>query len=293
MATKEGQTMKKTWLLTGTSTGFGRELAELLAQQPEINLVATARNTDKLSYLDQYDHGQILKLGLDVTDSKQIAAVVEQTVAKFGTLDVLDNNAGFGYFSTFEEADEKIVRQMFEVNVWGLVHMTQAVLPVMRQQHSGVIIGISSDAGLIGEAALSFYSGTKFAVEGLFESLAQEVAEDQIKVMLVEPSSFRTDWAGRSSQKKDTAFPKDYQKTDRALREYAQGAGTEAGNPKAAAATIYDQVVNHADNLPLHLPLGESAVTRAQKKYADLADKFTALTPLATAADFPKKSHEN
>src|SRR5699024_9342340 len=103
MATKKGQTMKKTWLLTGTSTGFGRELAELLAQQPDINLVATARNTDKLSYLDQYDHGQILKLALDVTDQQQVAAVVEQTVAKFGTLDVLDNNAGFGYFSTFEE----------------------------------------------------------------------------------------------------------------------------------------------------------------------------------------------
>ena len=280
--------MAKTWLITGSSTGFGHELAELLAQQRDVNLVATARNTDKLDYLDQYDHGQILKLELDVTKPVQINAVVKKTLDKFGTIDVLDNNAGLGYFSTFEEADEQAVRYMFEVNVWGLAHMTQAVLPVMRQQNSGVILGISSDAGLIGEASLSFYSGTKFAVEGLFESLAEEVKEDNIQVTLLEPSSFRTDWAGRSSQKKNTAFPKDYQLTDRALRTYAGIAGDEAGDPKAAAQVIYDQVTKHTDELPLHLPLGESAVRRAQSKFSDLADKFEQLTDLAIATDFPK-----
>lgn len=280
--------MAKTWLITGSSTGFGHELAELLAQQRDVNLVATARNTDKLDYLDQYDHGQILKLELDVTKPVQINAVVKKTLDKFGTIDVLDNNAGLGYFSTFEEADEQAVRYMFEVNVWGLAHMTQAVLPVMRQQNSGVILGISSDAGLIGEASLSFYSGTKFAVEGLFESLAEEVKEDNIQVTLLEPSSFRTDWAGRSSQKKNTAFPKDYQLTDRALRTYAGIAGDEAGDPKAAAQVIYDQVTKHTDELPLHLPLGESAVRRAQSKFSDLADKFEQLTDLAISTDFPK-----
>lgn len=280
--------MAKTWLITGSSTGFGHELAELLAQQSDVNLVATARNTDKLDYLDQYDHGQILKLELDVTKPVQINAVVKKTLDKFGTIDVLDNNAGLGYFSTFEEADEQAVRYMFEVNVWGLAHMTQAVLPVMRQQNSGVILGISSDAGLIGEASLSFYSGTKFAVEGLFESLAKEVKEDNIQVTLLEPSSFRTDWAGRSSQKKNTAFPKDYQLTDRALRTYAGMAGDEAGDPKAAAQVIYNQVTKHTDELPLHLPLGESAVRRAQSKFSDLADKFEQLTDLAISTDFPK-----
>ena len=280
--------MAKTWLITGSSTGFGHELAELLAQQRDVNLVVTARNTDKLDYLDQYDHGQILKLELDVTKPVQINAVVKKTLDKFGTIDVLDNNAGLGYFSTFEEADEQAVRYMFEVNVWGLAHMTQAVLPVMRQQNSGVILGISSDAGLIGEASLSFYSGTKFAVEGLFESLAEEVKEDNIQVTLLEPSSFRTDWAGRSSQKKNTAFPKDYQLTDRALRTYAGIAGDEAGDPKAAAQVIYDQVTKHTDELPLHLPLGESAVRRARYKFSDLADKFEQLTDLAIATDFPK-----
>ena len=280
--------MAKTWLITGTSTGFGHELAELLAQQCDVNLVATARNTDKLDYLDQYDHGQILKLELDVTKPVQIKTVVKKTLDKFGTIDVLDNNAGLGYFSTFEEADEQAVRYMFEVNVWGLAHMTQAVLPVMRQQNSGVILGVSSDAGLIGEASLSFYSGTKFAVEGLFESLAKEVKEDNIQVTLLEPSSFRTDWAGRSSQKKNTAFPKDYQLTDRALRTYAGMAGDEAGDPKAAAQVIYDQVTKHTDELPLHLPLGESAVRRAQSKFSDLADKFEQLTDLAISTDFPK-----
>lgn len=280
--------MAKTWLITGSSTGFGHELAELLAQQSDVNLVATARNTDKLDYLDQYDHGQILKLELDVTKPERIKEVVKQTLDKFGTIDVLDNNAGLGYFSTFEEADEQAVRYMFEVNVWGLSHMTQAVLPVMRQQNSGVILGVSSDAGLIGEASLSFYSGTKFAVEGLFESLAEEVKEDNIQVTLIEPSSFRTDWAGRSSQKKSTAFPKDYQVTDRALRTYTGLAGDEPGDPKAAAQLIYDQVTNHTDELPLHLPLGESAVRRAQYKFSDLADKFEQLTDLAAATDFSK-----
>lgn len=280
--------MAKTWLITGSSTGFGHELAELLAQQSDVNLVATARNTDKLDYLDQYDHGQILKLELDVTKPVQINVVVKKTLDKFGTIDVLDNNAGLGYFSTFEEADEQAVRYMFEVNVWGLAHMTQAILPVMRQQNSGVILGVSSDAGLIGEASLSFYSGTKFAVEGLLESLAKEVKEDNIQVALLEPSSFRTDWAGRSSQKKNTAFPKDYQVTDRALRTYAGMAGDEAGNPKAAAQVIYDQVTKHTDELPLHLPLGESAVRRARYKFSDLADKFEQLTDLAIATDFPK-----
>jgi len=280
--------MAKTWLITGSSTGFGHELAELLAQQSDVNLVATARNTDKLDYLDQYDHGQILKLELDVAKPVQINAVVKKTLDKFGTIDVLDNNAGLGYFSTFEEADEQAVRYMFEVNVWGLAHMTQAVLPVMRQQNNGVILGISSDAGLIGEASLSFYSGTKFAVEGLFESLAKEVKEDNIQVTLLEPSSFRTDWAGRSSQKKNTAFPKDYQVTDRALRTYTGLAGDEPGDPKAAAQVIYDQVTKHTDELPLHLPLGESAVRRARSKFSDLADKFEQLTALATSTDFPK-----
>ena len=279
--------MGKTWLITGTSTGFGHELAELLAQQPDVNLVATARNTDKLSYLNQYDHGQILKLELDVTKPEQIKDVVSQTVDKFGSIDVLDNNAGLGYFSTFEEADEKEVQYMFDVNVWGLVHMTQAVLPIMRQQQHGVILGVSSIGGLIGQPSLSFYSGTKFAVEGLFEALSQEVQEDNIKVSLLEPSSFRTDWAGRSSKKKKSAFPDDYQLTNKVLTLSSGISGKEPGNPKAAAKVIYDQVTNNYDNLPLHLPFGEMAATMAQKQFADLADQFAKLTDLAKSTDFP------
>lgn len=281
--------MAQTWLITGTSTGFGQELATLLAQKTDVNLVATARNTDKLAYLDQYDHGQILKLELDVTDSQQIKEVIQTTLSKFGRIDVLDNNAGLGYFSTFEEADEATVQYMFDVNFWGSVHLTQAVLPVMRHQKSGVIIGISSDAGLIGEAALSFYSGTKFALEGVFESLAQEVQEDNIKVMLVEPSSFRTDWAGRSSQKKETAFLDDYQLTNAAIQNYSDSAGNEAGNPQAAAQVIYERVISNTEHLPLHLPLGEMSVTRAQKKFAGLARKFAQLSDLAISTDYSKE----
>jgi len=126
--------LTKTWLITGTSTGFGKSLAIYLAQKDDVNLVATARHTDQLSYLDQYDHGQILKQTLDVTNRDEIATAVKATTDKFGSLDVLINNAGLGYFGTFEESDRDAVRYMFDVNVWGLVDMTRAVLPTMRNR---------------------------------------------------------------------------------------------------------------------------------------------------------------
>ncbi|WEV54367.1 oxidoreductase [Leuconostocaceae bacterium ESL0723] len=279
--------MAKTWLITGTSTGFGNYLARHLAQQDDVNLVATARHTEALDYLDQYDHGQILKLALDVTNEDQIKDVVAKTVDKFGTIDVLDNNAGLGYFSTFEEADDHDARYMFDVNVWGLIHMTQAVLPVMRKQKSGLVISLSSVAGLVGVPSLSMYNGTKFAVEGMMEAMAQEVAEDGIKVMLVEPSAFRTDWSGRSSNKKETAFPDDYKLFVKTLQATEAGEGKEPGDPKKAAEIIYDQVENHYDELPTHLPLGAAAAEGGEQQFTSLAADMKKYSDLAKSADFP------
>lgn len=280
--------MTKTWLITGTSTGFGKSLATFLAQKDDVNLVATARHTDQLSYLDPYDHGQILKLTLDVTNQAEIEAAVKATNAKFNGIDVLINNAGLGYFGTFEESDRDAVRYMFDVNVWGLVDMTRAVLPTMRAQKSGIIVNFSSIAGLASFTTLSFYNGSKYAVEGVSESLAQEVADQGIKVMLIEPSGFRTDWAGRSSQKTLPQIDA-YRQFASRIEGNAKEAHHEAGDPDKAAEIIYDQVTNHAADLPLRLPLGQWATDTAIEKYTRTLADFKALHDLSASADRPEK----
>lgn len=277
----------KTWIITGTSTGFGKSLATYLAKQDGVNLVATARHTTQLGYLDQFDHGQILKLTLDVTNRDEIKNVVDQTVAKFGTIDTLVNNAGLGYFGTFEESDRDTVKYMFDVNVWGLVDMTRAVLPTMRQQKSGSIVNFSSIGGMVSFPTLSFYHGTKYAVEGMSESLAKEVADENIKIMLIEPSGFRTDWAGRSSQK---ALPQidAYKQFADFIDGNAEGAHHEAGDPDKAAEIIYNEVTNDFDKLPLRLPLGEYATDTIVDKYEHTTADLKQLHDLSASADQPE-----
>jgi len=277
----------KTWLITGTSTGFGKSLATFLAKKDDVNLVATARHAERLDYLDEFNHGQIKKLTLDVTNQAEIKSVVKETIAAFGSIDVLINNAGLGYFGTFEESNRNAVKYMFDVNVWGLVDMTRSVLPTMRQQKSGIIINFSSIGGLFSFPTLSFYHGTKYAVEGISESLAKEVADLNIKVMLIEPSGFRTDWAGRSSEKE---MPKiaDYQQFSESITGNAEGAHHEAGDPDKAAAIIYDQVTNHESDLPLRLPLGKFAAATAVQKYTDSLADFKKLHDLSASADQPE-----
>lgn len=283
---------KLTWLITGTSTGFGRSLATLLAQKDTVNLVATARHTDQLDYLDQYDHGQIQKLTLDVTDRDEIDNVVKQVTDKFGRIDVLVNNAGLGYFGTFEESDRDAVKYMFDVNVWGLVDMTRAVLPTMRKQHSGAIVNFSSIGGLSSFPTLSYYNGTKYAVEGMSESLAKEVADLNIQIMLIEPSGFRTDWAGRSSQK-TLPTTSDYAQFKAAIEQNESGAHHEAGDPDAAAQIIFDQIDSGdgtlKQHLPLRLPLGQFATDTAIDKYTKSLAQFKELHDLSASADQPEK----
>ena len=278
--------MTKTWFITGTSTGFGKELARLLAQKDDVNLVATARKPEQLSYLDEFDHGQILKLKLDVTNQEEIQKAVKATLDTFGSIDVLVNNAGIGYFGTFEESNRETVQYMFDVNVWGLVDMTRAVLPTMRKQNEGVIINFSSIGGLYSFPTLSFYHGTKYAVEGLSESLAKEVAHKNIQALIIEPSGFRTDWAGRSS---DKALPsiEDYQQFTDFITTNENGAGHEAGDPIKAAEIIYDQVTNNPQ-LPLRLPLGAFATDTAIDKYSKQLAEFKELHDLSASADIPE-----
>jgi NAD(P)-dependent dehydrogenase (short-subunit alcohol dehydrogenase family) len=185
------------WFITGCSTGFGHELAKLVLDKGW-RAVVTARGADRVADLIEGQGDRGLALDLDVTDQGQIEAAVAAARDKFGRIDVLVNNAGYGYQSSVEEGEDKEIRDQFETNVFGLFALTRAVLPVMRAQHSGAIVNVTSVGGMIGFASSGYYSATKHAIEGWSDSLKVEVEPLGIGVMCVEPGPFRTDWAGRS-----------------------------------------------------------------------------------------------
>lgn len=249
--------MAKTWLITGTSSGFGKELAQIVASKQDTNLVAAARKMEDLNYLDQFDSNKIKKVIIDVTNQSEIKDAVSKAKEKFGTIDVLVNNAGLGYFSTIEESDMDQVRYMFEVNVFGLANMTNAVLPIMRTQKSGVIVNLSSALALTTLPTMGFYSATKYAVEGYADTLRQEVADLGIHVMNVEPSGARTNWSGRSSNK---VVPKisDYQEFGNSIVHVSDSVTGAPGNPQKIAEVIYNQIEDN-EVIPEHLPLGQFA----------------------------------
>ncbi|MCH4008187.1 SDR family oxidoreductase [Companilactobacillus sp.] len=249
--------MTKTWLITGTSSGFGKELATIVAKDEDANLIATARNLNDLKYLDQFDQTKIIKSVVDVTNLDEIKKLSDDIKNSFGTVDVLVNNAGIGYFSTIEESDMEQVRYMFDVNVFGLANVTNEILPMMRDQKSGVIINLSSALALTTLPTMGFYSATKYAVEGYSDTLRQEVAKLGIQVMNVEPSGARTEWSGRSSMK---SIPKiaDYLQFSDSVSSVSDSVHDAPGDPKLIAKVIFDQVTTKK-NLPKHLPLGEFA----------------------------------
>lgn len=189
----------KVWLVTGCSTGFGRHIATALLNEGE-RVVVTARNTQQIEDLAAL--GDALILPLDVTDPAQAMQVVQAAEHRFGRVDVLINNAGVGYFSSVEDSDDEAVRRMFEVNYFGTANMIRAVLPGMRKRRTGMIVNLTSVGGLVGFEAVGHYCATKFAVEGLSESLRAEVAPLGIGVMTVQPSAFRTQWAGLRAPRK-------------------------------------------------------------------------------------------
>lgn len=192
---------KPVWFITGCSTGFGRILAKSVLKRGYC-VALTARQPKSVEELAGLGDALILKL--DVTDQSQITAAVKAAEERFGHIDVLVNNAGIGYFAAVEESEEAQIRKMFEINVFGLVRMINATLPGMRKAGHGVIVNFSSIAGLRSFSALGYYNATKFAVEGLSSALRLEVAPLGIKVMLVKPSGFPTDWAGRSANESQT-----------------------------------------------------------------------------------------
>jgi NAD(P)-dependent dehydrogenase (short-subunit alcohol dehydrogenase family) len=225
-------------------------------------------------------------LELDVTRPEQITAAVKAAEAHFGGIDVLVNNAGIGYFAAIEEGEPSEVRKMFEVNVFGLTAMIQAVLPGMRKRHRGCIVNLSSLAGLDGIPALGQYNATKFAVEGLSEALRQEVEPLGIRVMVVEPSGFRTDWAGRSAHESAHQID-DYVATAGHVRAAVRASsGKQPGDPVRAVQAILAAV--ETGSPPHRLLLGRDAIDGAMAKLEELRKEFTAGAAIARAADFPK-----
>jgi NAD(P)-dependent dehydrogenase (short-subunit alcohol dehydrogenase family) len=280
-----GHTISDTpvWFITGCSTGFGRELA-IQALEQGYRTVVTARNPADVSDLAAL--GDALVLALDVTDQTQVDAAVQAAMVHFGRIDVLVNNAGIGYFAAVEESDEEQVRRMFEINIFGVSRMIHAVLPGMRQRRAGFIVNLSSIGGLRSFPAVGYYNATKYAVEGLSEALWQEVEPLGIKVMLVEPSGFRTDWAGRSANESAVSID-DYVATAGAWRAQVRASsGKQAGDPKRAAHAIISAV--SAAQPPHRLLLGNHAYDGAIEKIDQLRTEFTAWEAVSRGADFPQ-----
>ncbi|WPO98029.1 oxidoreductase [Pseudomonas sp. HR96] len=273
------------WLITGCSTGFGRELARLVLARGW-RAVVTARNPATLEELVKGHEDRALALDLDVTQPRQVLAAVAHAKSHFGRIDALVNNAGYGYLAAIEEGEDAAVRAMFEANVFGLVEMTKAVLPIMREQRSGIIINLSSIGGLTSFGATGYYHGTKYAVEGISESLALEVKPLGIDVLIVEPGPFRTHWAGPSIKSSATVID-DYDATaGERRRQTAARSGNQAGDPVRAAEAIIQAATSPKP--PLRLLLGKQALQLARQKLETLRADFDAWEAVTVGADFPQ-----
>ena len=278
------QKSPRTWFITGSSTGFGRLLAEEVLKAGE-NVVATARKVGQVADLEQKYPGYALALPLDVTKQDQVDAAVEKTLERFGRVDVLVNNAGYGVAGAIEEVSEAELEPMYATNVFGLLRVTRAFLPQLRKQKSGHILNLSSIGGLTAGPGWGTYQSTKFAVEGLSESLAQEVAPLGIKLTIVEPGPFRTDFLGRSGVAAAKRV-EDYDATAGNARRYQnEQDGKQPGDPLKAVHAMM-QVVD-AENPPLRLLLGAGALKRVREKIEKWQKELAAWEQVTVGADFP------
>lgn len=275
----------KVWFITGCSTGFGRELS-LMALEQGYRVAVCSRNTDDVKDIIERHKDRAVAIQLDMTKPAEIESSVKKVIEAFGRIDILVNNAGIGYFASMEESNEEEVRRMFEVNFFGLTKLTQLVLPHMRKQKSGHIINVSSIGGIVGYPAVSFYNATKFAVAGLSESLAKETAHLGIKVTIVCPSGFRTDWAGRSANE-NAVMIHDYKETAGANASNIRGySGKQAGDPVRAAKEII--AMTESAEPPLYLLLGTASYNNAKKKLQEMEINFDKWKDASINADFPK-----
>jgi NAD(P)-dependent dehydrogenase (short-subunit alcohol dehydrogenase family) len=278
--------MSKVWFITGCSTGFGRHLAQEVLQNGD-RVAVTARNTGDVQDLVTKYPDTAVAIQLDVTKPEQVKTAVQQAMIAFNRIDVLVNNAGIGYFGAIEESEEAEIRRMFEINFFGLASVTNEVLPIMRAQRSGHIVNISSVGGLVAFPGVGFYNATKFAVTGYSEALAKEVGALGIKVTVVAPSGFRTDWAGRSANNTKIVID-DYAATAHANQNTIRGySGNQPGDPVRAAKAIV-KVVESATP-PVRLMLGAGALKGIRNKIVELQHDIDTWEATTVWADHPKE----
>ncbi|QCA03958.1 oxidoreductase [Pantoea vagans] len=272
------------WLISGCSTGFGRELAQQTIARG-FKVVVTARDTSSIADLVE-GHDNALAVALDVTRQASIDQAVSAALDAFGTIDVLVNNAGYGYQSSVEEGVESEIRAQFDANVFGLFALTRAVLPAMRKARSGHVINITSVAGLIGFASSGYYSASKHAVEGWSDSLALEAGPLGIHVTCVEPGPFRTDWAGRSLHQTPSKLPEYAETAAARMKATAEYSGTQKGDPARAAAAMI--AITEHDNPPRHLVMGAWGHDAVTSKLKERLAEIEAWKQTSVETDFPE-----
>ena len=272
------------WFITGCSSGFGRALATLVLERGWCAAV-TARDPRRAEELVAGHGTRGLALALDVTDSAQIAAAVQAAEARFGSIDVLVNNAGYGYQVSVEEGEDAAIRALFETNVFGLAALIRAVLPGMRARRRGHIVNISSVGGFRGLPGSGYYAATKHAVEGLSDALAKEVGPLGIQVLCVEPGPFRTDF-GRRSLKQTLSRFEDYEPiVNSRLRQVAARSGAQPGDPVRAGKAIIEAV--RVEKPPRHLVLGAEGFENVRKSLTDTLAEIDAWKQTSLGADYP------
>lgn len=277
---------EKVWLITGASSGLGRAIAEA-ALKKGYKIVATARKLESVGDLIEQDPENSCAVRLDVTNQSDIKAAVDTAINRFGRIDVLVNNAGYGLVGAIEEPTEEQIRRQFDTNFFGAINILRAVLPRMRIQKSGHIFNMSSVVGFSARGSGGYYCATKFALEGISEALAEEVARHGVKVTIVEPGPFRTDFAGRSFESPEVLMTEEYPTTKAFLDYFHDINGKQPGDPKKAAEVIIRVV--ESDNPPLRLPLGEMAISRIEEKLNLVRKEIDLWRDEALATDFEEE----
>jgi NAD(P)-dependent dehydrogenase (short-subunit alcohol dehydrogenase family) len=274
---------QKTWLVTGAARGLGAAIARAALDAGD-RVVVAGRNRDALVQTFGPDSDTVLSLALDVTDTAAIRTGVEAAVARFGRIDVLVNNAGYGHLGIFEELTAQDDRAQFDTNVFGLFDMTRSVLPIMRAQRSGHVFNISSGGGMVGGSSGSIYCATKFAVEGFSESIAQELAPFGVHVTIVEPGFFRTDFLDASSVRYGANPIADYAEASAAIRGfYDARSHNQAGDPAKLGQAML--VLANAENPPVRWTAGTDAVAMVEGKMAGVKAELDAWRALSLSTD--------
>jgi NAD(P)-dependent dehydrogenase (short-subunit alcohol dehydrogenase family) len=280
--TAQTETTSRVWFITGTSSGFGRALADA-ALDRGARVVATARSTDRIADLEERFPDRAVTVPLDVTNADQARTTIDAAVRAFGRIDVVVNNAGYGLLGALEELTDDDLRRQFDTNVFGALNVTRAALPRLRRQRSGHIVQLSSLSGVVPNAGEGAYAGSKSALERLSESLAKEVAHLGIRVTIVEPGPFRTDFAGRSLHR--AAPIDDYAETVGATRDLiAQLDGAQPNDPTRGAEAIIQAI--ESPNPPLRLPLGEQAIQAIRAQLDERRTELDAWAEVGGATGF-------